>query len=167
LQWIRRFIGFDAMRHPREPGPRDIEAFLTHLAVEGRVSASTQDPALSALLFLYREVLQIQLPFLEDIVRASRPRRLPVILTSDEAGALLDGIFWLMAAMLYGTGMRLMERVRLRVKDIDFARREILVRIRCATPSLPTCWRAVMTCAPSRNCSDTAMCAPRRSIRTC
>jgi integron integrase len=112
-------------------GAAEVEAFLTHLAVQGNVAASTQNQALSALLFLYREVLQIELPWLDNVVRAKRPQRLPVVLTRNEVRAVLDrmtGVYGLMASILYGTGMRLMECVRLRVKDVDFERGEILIR---------------------------------------
>ena len=112
-------------------GATEVEAFLTHLAVEGNVAAATQNQALSALLFLYREVLGIDLPWLNDVTRAKRPQRMPVVLTREEAHAVLDrmtGVYGLMARLLYGTGMRLMECVRLRVKDVDFARHEILIR---------------------------------------
>lgn len=129
--WIRRFILANGKRHPREMGAREVEAFLTCLATQGRVAASTQNQALSALLFLYREVLQEDLPWLENVRRAKRPRRLPVVLSRDEVTRLLsemDGVTWLMASLLYGAGMRLMECVRLRVQDIDFVRREITVR---------------------------------------
>lgn len=129
--WIRRFIVANGKRHPRELGAREVEAFLTHLATHGKVAASTQNQALSALLFLYREVLQQNLPWLENIRRAKRPQRLPVVLARDEVARLLSemsGVTWLMASLLYGSGMRLMECVRLRVKDVDFARREITVR---------------------------------------
>ncbi|SMB21986.1 Integrase/recombinase [Sterolibacterium denitrificans] len=131
IQWVRRFIMFHDKRHPREMGAREVEAFLTHLAVEGRVAAATQNQALSALLFLYREVLEIDLPWLDNVVRAKRPARLPVVLTRNEVTALLgrmEGTHGLMARLLYGTGMRLMECVRLRVQDVDFERAEILVR---------------------------------------
>ena len=131
VQWIRRFILFHAKRHPRELGPKEVEAFLTHLAVEGNVAAATQNQALSALLFLYREVLEIDLPWLDNVVRAKQPARLPVVLTRNEVTALLgrmEGTHGLMARLLYGTGMRLMECVRLRVQDVDFERAEILVR---------------------------------------
>ncbi len=131
VQWIKRFILFHGKRHPRDMGPKEMEAFLTHLAVEGNVSASTQNQALSALLFLYREVLEMEVPWLDKVVRAKRPQSLPVVLTKQEVRAVLDrmgGVHGLMAAILYGTGMRLMECVRLRVKDIDFERGEILVR---------------------------------------
>ena len=131
LQWIKRFILFHDKRHPREMGAVEVEAFLTHLAVAGRVAAATQNQALSALLFLYREVLNIDLPWLDKVVRAKQPQRLPVVLTRQEVTAILDrmtGVHGLMARLLYGTGMRLMECVRLRVKDVDFERAEIVVR---------------------------------------
>lgn len=129
--WIRRFILFHDKRHPREMGAAEVEAFLTHLAVAGGVAAATQNQALSALLFLYREVLGIDLPWLDKVVRAKTPQRLPVVLTRQEVAAVLDrmsGVHGLMARLLYGTGMRLMDCVRLRVKDVDFERAEILVR---------------------------------------
>ena len=112
-------------------GAAEVEAFLTHLAVEGKVAAATQNQALSALLFLYREVLEINLPWLDQVVRAKRPARLPVVLTRQEVTAVLNrmsGVYCLLARLLYGTGMRLMEVIRLRVKDVDFARGEIVVR---------------------------------------
>jgi len=129
--WVRRFIFANDKRHPRELGAREVEAFLTHLAMHGRVAASTQNQALSALLFLYREVLQQELPWMENIRRAKRPERLPVVLSREEVAALLEemnGVTWLMASLLYGAGLRLMECVRLRVQDVDFVRREITVR---------------------------------------
>jgi integron integrase len=131
LDWIKRFIRHHGKRHPREMGAAEVEAFLTHLAVAGRVAASTQNQAKSALLFLYREVLEIELPWLDNVQQAKAPRRLPVVLTRDEVQALLGrlhGTHWLVASLLYGTGMRLMECLRLRVKDVDFARGEILIR---------------------------------------
>jgi len=131
LQWIRRFILFHGKRHPREMSAPEVEAFLSHLATVGNVSASTQNQALSALLFLYREVLGIDLPWMDTMVRAKKPRRLPVVLSRAEVARVLermDGTYGLMARLLYGTGMRLMECARLRVKDVDFARREILIR---------------------------------------
>jgi integron integrase len=131
VQWIRRFILFHGKRHPKEMGAAEVEAFLTHLAVKGGVSASTQNQALSALLFLYREVLGIELPWLDDVVRAKKPQRLPSVLTRAEVTSVLecmDGVYGLMARLLYGTGMRLMEVCRLRVKDVDFGQREILIR---------------------------------------
>lgn len=129
--WIRRFILANGKRHPRELGAGEVEDFLSALATEGQVSAGTQNQALSALLFLYREVLRIDLPWLQNVTRAKRPRRLPVVLSQDEVRRLLaamEGRSWLMASLLYGTGMRLMECLRLRVKDVDFARGEIAVR---------------------------------------
>jgi len=129
--WIRRFILANARRHPRELGAPEVERFLTQLAVEGQVAASTQNQALSALLFLYREVLQVKLPWMEDVVRAKHSRHVPTVLSRDEIQALLarmDGRSWLLASLLYGTGMRLMEGLRLRVKDVDFARHEITIR---------------------------------------
>lgn len=129
--WVRRFILFHGKRHPRELGAQEVEAFLTHLAVEGGVAAATQNQALSALLFLYREVLGIDLPWLDNVTRAKRPQRLPVVLTRDEVRAVLgriEGTYGLLGRMLYGTGMRLMEVIRLRVKDVEFARGEITVR---------------------------------------
>lgn len=118
-------------RHPSELGVVEVEAFLTHLVVDGHVSASTQNRALSALLFLYKEVLGVDLPWLDNVVRAKRPQRLPVVLTRTEVRAVLvrmKGVYGLMANMLYGTGMWLMECVRLRVEDVDFERGEILIR---------------------------------------
>ena len=129
--WIRRFILANGKRHPRDMGVSEVEAFLTTLAVQGQVAASTQNQALSALLFLYRDVLAIDLPWMENVVRAKQPRRLPVVLSREEVKALLaqlDGRPWLLASLLYGTGMRLMECLRLRVKDVDFARSEITIR---------------------------------------
>jgi integron integrase len=129
--WIRRFILANGKRHPRSLGALEVEAFLTRMATEGKVAASTQNQALSGLLFLYREVLGIELPWMEEIRRAKRPQRLPVVLTREEVQALfdeLDGLDWLMASLLYGSGLRLMECIRLRVKDLDFARGELTVR---------------------------------------
>jgi integron integrase len=131
VQWIKRFIYFHGRRHPRDMGGPEVEAFLTHLAVEGNVAASTQNQALAALLFLYREVLEMELPWLDKVTRAKRPRRLPVVLTRQEVRRVLaemNGVHALMARLLYGTGMRLMECVRLRVKDVDFERLEIIIR---------------------------------------
>lgn len=131
IDWIRRYIFFHDKRHPKDMEAADVEAFLTHLAVAGKVSASTQNQAKSALLFLYREVLDIQLAWLENITQAKAPKRLPVVLTVSEVQSLLahlKGTHLLIASLLYGGGMRLMEAVRLRVKDVEFSRREILVR---------------------------------------
>ncbi|MGA8276620.1 MAG: integron integrase [Rhodanobacteraceae bacterium] len=129
--WVRRFILANGKRHPRELGTREVEAFLTGLATHGNVAASTQNQALSALLFLYREVLGVELPWLENIRRAKKPERLPTVMTREEVASVLaqmSGVTWLMAGLLYGAGLRLMECVRLRVQDIDFVRREITVR---------------------------------------
>jgi integron integrase len=131
LHWVRRFIYFHSKRHPAGLGGPEMERFLSHLATEGRVSASTQNQALAALLFLYREVLGKELPWMDGVVRAKRPARVPVVLSENEVRALLaqlDGKRWLVAALLYATGMRLLEGLRLRVKDVDFERREITVR---------------------------------------
>ena len=131
LLWIRRYIFFDHVRHPAEMGEPEINAFLTHLAVQKHVSASTQNQALSALLFLYRHVIGRELGDLGDIIRARRPIHLPVVMTHEEVKAVLanlNGDKWLMASMMYGGGLRLMECFRLRVHDIDFGRNQILVR---------------------------------------
>ena len=131
VEWTRRFILFHGKRHPREMGPGEVESFLTHLAVQGRVSASTQNQAKSALLFLYKEVLGEELPWLDNIETAKRPARLPVVLTVEEVTAILagvDGTGGLILKLLYGTGMRILECLRLRVKDIGFIKREIVVR---------------------------------------
>jgi integron integrase len=131
VQWVKRFILYHNKKHPSLMGFEEIEAYLTHLAVEDHVSASTQNQALAALLFLYKEVLRINLPSLSSIVRAKRPQRLPVVLTRHEVRLILNGMsgtYGLMANLLYGTGMRLMECVRLRVKDVNFERQEIVIR---------------------------------------
>lgn len=131
VDWARRFILFHHKSHPLEMGAPEVEAFLTHLAVERKVSASTQNQAKAAVLFLYKEVLQIDLPWLGEVTAAQVSKRLPVVLTPREVRALLDqlnGAMWLIASLLYGTGMRVMEGLRLRVKDIEFERREIIIR---------------------------------------
>ena len=131
IQWIRRFIFFHDKRHPDTMGEPEISRFLSHLAVDRKVSPSTQNQALSALLFLYKNVLEQQLDWLEDVVRAKRPRRLPVVLTHAEVTSLLaeiQGVNGLIARLLYGTGMRQMECLRLRIKDMDFHYRQIHVR---------------------------------------
>jgi integron integrase len=131
IQWIRRFILFHHKRHPLEMGATEINAFLTHLAVDRTVSASTQNQAFSALLFLYRAVLEVDPGQLAGVVRAMRPKRLPVVLTRAEVRRVidhLDGTYRLMARLLYGSGLRLLECLRLRVKDVDFGRNEITVR---------------------------------------
>ncbi|MBK9326480.1 MAG: integron integrase [Hydrogenophilales bacterium] len=132
VHWVKRFIFFHDKRHPREMGRLEVEAFLSHLANVGKVAVSTHHQALSALLFLYREVLGTELPWMTEVGRPKKPKRLPVVLTQTEVRRVLDHIddqtYQLMARLLYGTGMRLMECVRLRVKDVEFERREILVR---------------------------------------
>lgn len=130
--WIRRYIVFHGKRHPAEMGKAEAEAFLSALAVERNVAAATQNQALSALLFLYREVLEQELPWLDEVSRAKKPARLPTVLTREEAAGLLariaDREMHLAVRLLYGSGMRLLECLRLRVKDIDLSRREIVVR---------------------------------------
>ena len=131
VNWIRRFILFHGKRHPNDMEGKEIEAFLTHLAVEGHVAAATQNQALSALLFLYRNVLRRELDYPIAAVRAKQPQHLPAVLTRDETRrviAQLSGIYQLQAQLLYGSGLRLLECLRLRVKDIDFERRAIIVR---------------------------------------
>lgn len=131
LDWVRLFILLHGKRHPRDLGGAEVAAFLAHLAVERGVAPSTQNQAKSALLFLYREVLQIELPWLDEVIAAMVQRRLPVVLTPSEARALLhqlSGTMGLVCSLLYGTGMRVLEGLRLRVKDVGFERREIVVR---------------------------------------
>lgn len=132
LAWTRRFILFHGKRHPLELGPDEINQFLTHLAVEGHVAASTQNQARCALLFLYQQVLDVKLGTIGDeVVQAKRPERLPVVLTHEEVKAILarlDGPPWLIAVLLYGAGLRLLEALRLRVKDVEFTRHELLIR---------------------------------------
>ncbi len=131
IGWIRRYILFHHKRHPKDMGKQEVEAFLSHLASVLRVSASTQNQALAACLFLYREVLEMELTWLSDVTRAKLSQHVPCVLSTNEVRELLaymDGREWLMASLLYGTGMRLMECLRLRVKDVDFQRLEITVR---------------------------------------
>jgi len=131
LHWIRRYVKFHDRKHPREMGSAEVEAFLTHLAVKQRVSAATQNQALHALLFLYRQVIGSDLPWLENITRASKPKRLPVVLSRTEVRAVLaelDGVAWLIASLLYGGGLRLTEALRLRVNDLHLECGEIVVR---------------------------------------
>ncbi len=131
LGWILRFIRFHGIRHPQDMGTAEVEAFLTHLAVDRNVSASTQNQALNALLFLYREVLGQPFGQLDSVTRARRPKRIPVVLSMEEVARVLHnlrGAHWLICCLQYGSGLRLMESVRLRVKDLDFAHRAILVR---------------------------------------
>src|ERR1700719_3660439 len=131
LYWMRRYVKFHGRKHPRDMGAAEVEAFLTHLAVEAKVGASTQNQALQALLFLYRQVLGIELPWLENVTRARRPKRLPVVLTVAEVRSVLaqlDGAAWLFANLLYGSGLRLMGAVRLRGQDVVIERGELIVR---------------------------------------
>jgi integron integrase len=131
IQWIKRFIFFHNKRHPNEMGEKEIRNYLTHLAVDKHVSASTQNQALSAILFLYKRVLELDLDWIDDVVRAKRPKYLPVVLTKSEVMSVLNamqGTNALVAKLLYGTGMRLMEALRLRVQDVDFEQRQIIVR---------------------------------------
>jgi integron integrase len=131
VDWARRFILFHGKRHPQELGAKEVGDFLTYLAVDRHVSASTQTQARSALLFLFGQVLDVQLPWLDEVAIAQTPRKLPVVLTPAEVRRLLhqmSGVQGLVANLLYGTGMRLMEGLRLRVKDVEFERREVVVR---------------------------------------
>jgi len=131
LFWIRRFILFHGKRHPLEMAAPEVEAFLTHLAVDRQVSASTQNQALAALLFLYQKVLQVELPWLDGIVRAKQSRYLPVVLSTSEVRSVLaqlQGEYWLIGNLLYGAGLRLREALTLRVKDIQFDYRQVIVR---------------------------------------
>ncbi|CDS50120.1 Integron integrase IntIPac [Polaromonas sp. CG9_12] len=131
IDWARRFILFHNKRHPRDMGAVEVEAFLSHLAVERNVSASTQNQAKAALLYLYKQIIGVDLPWLDEVVQAKTPKRLPVVLTTREVRDLLmqlNGPMWLIASLLYGTGMRLLEALRLRVKDVEFERREIIIR---------------------------------------
>lgn len=131
VDWIKRYILHFNKRHPKDLGANEVEQFLTCLAVEGRVAASTQNQAKSALLFLYKEVLGAELPWLDKVQQAKAPKRLPVVLSKEEVRLILkhlDGTHHLIVSLLYGTGMRILEALRLRVKDIDFSRKEILIR---------------------------------------
>src|SRR5579863_5867724 len=131
LQWLRRYLAFHNRRHPRELGAPEVEQFLTHLAVDRKVSAATQNQALQALLFLYRHVLEVELPWLNEVTRASHSKRLPMVLDRSEVQALLaqlHGTPWLVANLLYGSGLRLLEALRLRVKDLALERGELIVR---------------------------------------
>lgn len=129
--WIRRFLWFHNHRHPRELGGPEVESFLTSLAVNNKVAASTQNQALAAVLFLYRDVLEVDLPWLAGIVRAKRPVHIPVVMTRKEVESVLarlQGTVWLVASLLYGSGMRINECLQLRAKDIDLLRRELVIR---------------------------------------
>ena len=131
LHWIRRFLWFHELKDPRGLNAEEVGAFLTSLAVKSKVSASTQNQALAAVLFLYRDVLNIQLPWLSEVIRAKRPVHLPVVLSRSEVQAVLarlDGTLWMIAATLYGSGARVSECLQLRVKDVDLTRCELLIR---------------------------------------
>lgn len=131
VDWIKRYILHFDKQHPKDLGAPQVEQFLTYLAVVGKVSASTQNQAKSALLFLYKEVLQLELPWLDKVQQAKAPKRLPVVLSQVEVQRVLghlDGTHHLIVSLLYGTGMRILEALRLRVKDVDFNRKEILIR---------------------------------------
>lgn len=131
LLWAKKFILFHGKRHPSEMGEGEVGAFLTHLAVDRNVAASTQNQALAAVSFLYKNVLEVPLGWVDDVTRAKRPERLPVVFSRDEVRAVLghlEGTKWLMASLLYGTGMRVMECARLRVKDVDLGQDHIVVR---------------------------------------
>ena len=131
ISWIKSYLHFYSLQHPRELGAEQIEAFLTHLAVNRKVSASTQNQALSALLFLYKVVLEIELPYLDGVTRAKTSTRMPVVFTPEEASSVIQNLqppYLLMARLLYGSGLRLMECVRLRIKDVDFHYKTITVR---------------------------------------
>jgi integron integrase len=130
-RWVRRYVEFHGMRHPREMGAAQVSAFLSHLATRGRVAASTQNQALNALVFLYRHVLEQPLDTLDDLIRAKKPRRLPTVFTREEVDrtlAQLKGCNRLVASLLYGSGLRLLEALRLRVRDLDFAMAQLVVR---------------------------------------
>jgi integron integrase len=131
VQWVRRYVVFHGKRHPATLGAEEVAAFLSHLASDRHVAAATQAQALAAILFLYRQVLKVELPWLDNVVRARKPQRLPVVLTVAEVRNLLaglSGVYWLIASLLYGSGLRLMEGMRLRVKDVSFDYRQIIVR---------------------------------------
>ncbi len=131
VQWIRRYILYHGKKHPADMGQRHVEEYLSHLAVDRKVAASTQNQALCAIAFLYRRVLHQELEWMDEIVRAKRPERLPVVLSRDEVRAVLgnlSGVYWLMGSLMYGSGLRLVEALRLRIKDVDFHYRQINVR---------------------------------------
>ena len=131
LRWMKRFILFHGKRHPCDMGGQEVQQFLSHLAVAGCVAASTQSQALGAILFLYQQVLKQDIGWIDEVVRAKQPHRVPVVLTQDEVAAVLrhlPGTTWIMATLLYGAGLRLMECIRLRVKDVDFSYNQIVVR---------------------------------------
>jgi integrase len=151
VQWIRRFILFHDKRHPQELGAVEVQQFLTDLAVTHHVAAATQNQAGSALVFLYKAVLQQDMGWIEDVVRAKKPKKLPVVLTRDEVKAVfqhLSGPTWRMASLLYGAGLRLLECLRLRVKDVDFASHQIIVKWQGrARPDHHAAWQRARTIA--------------------
>ena len=158
---VRTFVHFRGLRHPAEMGGADVEAFLSWLAVEQQVSASTHKQALSALLFLCQKVLRLSVPWMQEIGRPQRPPRLPVVLSQDEVARVLSALpdeHQLFGQLLYGTGMRLLEGLRLRVKDIDFARRAIVVREgkggKNRVVMLPACAGAAFAPATGRVAGD-------------
>ena len=164
--WTRRFVAVHGGRSPRDLGAAEVTSFLTSLAVRGQVAAATQNQALAAILFVYRHVLKVELPWLDEVVRAKKPRRLPVVLTVAEVDALLsrmEGVTGLMAKLMYGSGMRLTECVSLRVKDLDLERMQVLVRegkggkdrVTVLPQALVRPLRAHTTSAPSRSSSAT------------
>ncbi|MEN8007839.1 MAG: integron integrase [Candidatus Krumholzibacteriota bacterium] len=131
-RWIRRFIIYHRKRHPKDLGGPEVSSFLSYLATDRKVSGSTQGQALSAILFLYKEVLGIELPWMDDIVRAKKTTHVPTVMTVREVELVMDrlqGVTWLVASLLYGAGLRLIEGLRLRVQDLDFDRSEITVRL--------------------------------------
>jgi site-specific recombinase XerD len=131
VDWIKRYIYFHNKQHPKDLGEEHISAFLTHLAVKRKVASSTQNQALCALVFLYRQVLKKEVGEFENLIRAKKPHKLPVVFTREEVKEILlqlDGVHWLMGQLLYGAGLRIMECVRLRIKDVDFGYGQIVVR---------------------------------------
>jgi integrase len=159
--WARRFVIFHQRRHPNSMGAREVSAFLSALATRGNCSASTQNQALAALLFLYSEVLHRPLEFVGGVVHAKGPIRLPVVMSPEEVKAVLgqlSGTWQLMASLLSGSGLRLMECAALRGKDVDFSAGQVLVR---RGPLPLTCSRRATTSAPSRSCSVITICEPR------
>jgi integrase len=131
VAWVRRYIIFHDRRHPRDLGGPEVEGFLSHLATHRRVSAATQSQALAALLFLYKHVLGMNLPWLSQVIRARRPKKLPVELSRSQVRAILSQLgdpYWTIVSLLYGSGLRLLEALRLRVKDLELSNRRILVR---------------------------------------
>src|SRR5688572_1008080 len=167
VQWIRRFILYHGKRHPSAMGANEVNAFLSHLAVDLTLSASTQNQALAALLFLYRHVLDEPLPWLDDVVRAQRPERLPVVLTIDEVRQVIDQLAppaKLVVQLLYGSGLRLLEALTLRVKDVDFARGQLTIRDPKWNTTGPQC-RRPRSARSCTNRSSTPGCCTRKILR--